>query len=139
MADEIARYRYGVVLENRDPAFRELRWLSSSAEMTDEDWMAGLMILAAETEGRHTSAILVDATDFQHRFADREATMAWRDDRVIPRYNRAGIQRFAFVMPDGFPGPTAESGAEPRRDGPAAEFPTHWFLDRGNALAWLGS
>ena len=63
--------------------------------------------------------------------------MAWRDDHVIPRYNRAGVTRFAFVMPAGFPGPTAESGAAPRIDGRAAAFPTQWFLGRDAAIAWL--
>jgi hypothetical protein len=126
MADEIARYRYGVALEHRDPDFLELRWLSTTADMTDEDWMTGLMIFAAGAEGRQASAILVDATEFQHSFTDRDATMSWRDDRVVPRYNRAGIQRFAFVMPDGYPGPTAESGTEPQIDGQTARFPTQW-------------
>jgi hypothetical protein len=50
--------------------------------------------------------------------------MAWRDEHVIPRHNRAGVIRFAFVMPAGFPGPTAESGSEPRADGRAAALPT---------------
>jgi hypothetical protein len=139
MAEEIARYRYGVVVSHRDPDHLELRWLPATASMTDEDWMTGLMVLAAEAEALGTAAILVDAVEFRHDFGDRDASMAWRDQHVIPRYNRAGVKRFAFVMPPGFPGPTAEAGAEPRIDGPAAQFPTQWFADRANALAWLAS
>lgn len=139
MAEEIARYRYGLVVAHGDPDYLELTWLPATASMSDEDWMTGLMILAPEAEARSASAILIDATEFRHSFADRDGSMAWRDERVIPRYNRAGVKTFAFVMPEGFPGPTAETGAEPRIDGKSARFPTQWFVDRANAVAWLTS
>ena len=132
-----ARYRFGEVRQLA-PALLELRWLPTSSSMSDEDWMTGLMLLATEAEALGISSILIDATEFRHDFGDREGSMSWRDNQVIPRYNRAGVTRFAFLMPAGFPGPTAESGAEPRVDGPAATFPTQWFLSREAALAWLG-
>ena len=139
MADEIARYRYGVVWEHDEPDYLELQWLPATASMADEDWMTGLMVLAPEAEAAKAAAILIDATEFRHTFGDREGSMAWRDDRVIPRYNRAGVKKFAFLMPGSFAGPTAESGAEPRVDGRTAEFPTQWFAERDNAVAWLTS
>jgi hypothetical protein len=135
---EAARYRYGVVLRHEIPDHLELVWLPTTASMSDEDWQTGLMMLATEAESTGTASILIDATEFGHGFDDREGSMAWRDDHVIPRYNRAGVTRFAFVMPAGFPGPTAESGSEPRVDGRTATFPTQWFLGRNEALAWLG-
>ena len=139
MAEEIARYRYGLVLEHRSPDYLELRWLPTTVSMTDGDWMTGLLILAPEAQARNAAAILIDATEFGHQFSDREGSMAWRDENVIPRYNLAGVKRFAFLMPSGYPGPTAESGAEPRIDGQSAQFPTQWFLERANALAWVTS
>ena len=137
MAEEIARYRFGLVVAHDDPDHLELKWLPATASMSDEDWMTGLMILAPEAEARSASAILIDATEFRHTFADAEGLMRWRDEHVIPRYKGAGVKKFAFVMPEGFPGPTAESGAEPRIDGQAAQFPTQWFVDRANAVGWL--
>ncbi|NUR07226.1 MAG: hypothetical protein HOQ45_09465 [Nocardioidaceae bacterium] len=135
--NEAARYRYGVVLQHDTPDHLELEWLPTSSSMSDEDWKTGLMLLATEAEATGAASILIDATEFRHGFEDRDGSMAWRDDHVIPRYNRAGVTRFAFVMPAGFPGPTAESGAEARVDGSAAAFPTQWFLGRDAALAWL--
>lgn len=132
---EVARYRYGVVV-SRD-SYLELKWFPTSSSMSDVDWMTGLMMLASEAEAAGCASILIDATEFQHTFQDRDGAMAWRDDNVIPRYNSAGVQRFAFIMPDGFPGPTAESGSEPKIDGRTADFPTQWFLNRANALTWL--
>jgi hypothetical protein len=134
---EAARYRYGVVLRHDIPEHLELAWLPASSSMSDEDWKTGLMLLATEAESTGTGSILIDATEFRHTFEDREGSMAWRDDHVIPRYNRAGVTRFAFVMPADFAGPTAESGSEPRVDGRTAAFPTQWFLGRDAALAWL--
>lgn len=99
--------------------------------------MTGLMMLAAEAEAAEISAILIDATAFRHGFEDQESAMSWRDARVIPRYNNAGVHKFAFVMPEGYPGPTAESGAAPIFDGPAAQFPTQWFRTRESAMTWL--
>ncbi|WP_460626807.1 hypothetical protein [Intrasporangium mesophilum] len=135
--NETARYRYGLVIQHQNPEHLELAWLPTTESMSDEDWKTGLMLLATEAESIATASILIDATEFRHGFQDREGSMAWRDDHVIPRYNRAGVTRFAFVMPAGFTGPTAESGAEPRVDGRAAAFPTQWFLGRDAALAWL--
>ena len=137
MADELARNRYGVVIAHDEPSYLELRWLPTTSTMADDDFMTGLMMLASEAEVLASRAILIDATRFSHNFTDFDDTMAWRDRQVIPRYNSAGVQKFAFLMPSGFGGPTAESGAEPRVDGPTAAFPTQWFIERPNAVAWL--
>ncbi|WAH98144.1 hypothetical protein [Arthrobacter sp. MMS18-M83] len=135
--EELARYRFGYVVRHAQHPVLELTWLQTSSAMSDEDWMTGLMMLAAEAAAADVTAILIDATSFRHGFEDREAAMSWRDARVIPRYNNAGVQKFAFVMPEGYPGPTAESGAAPVFDGPAAQFPTQWFRTRESAMKWL--
>ena len=137
MAEELARNRYGVVIAHDQPRYLELGWLPSTSNMSDEDFMTGLMMLASEAEAVGTRAILVDATHFGHGFEDFDNTMARRDQQVIPRYNEAGVERFAFLMPPDFGGPTAESGAEPQVDGPTAGFSTQWFIERTDAVDWL--
>jgi hypothetical protein len=61
--------------------------------------------------------------------------MQWRDDSIIPRYGAAGTKKFAFHVPAGFPN-TIEAGGKEVFEGPAI-FPTAWFSERQNALAWL--
>ena len=56
--------------------------------------------------------------------------MGWRDKEIIPHYNRAGIRKFAFVMP--------VIGAGPAPEGPA-EFPTAYFSEPEGAYQWLDS
>ena len=61
----------------------------------------------------------------------------WRDERVIPMYDRAGVPRLAFLVPEGSPG-TVESGAEPAPEPPGV-FPTGYFDARGDIDAWFAS
>jgi hypothetical protein len=132
---EVARNEYGVVAHHPEAGFLELRWLPTTARMHDEDWKAGLELLAGQAERLRPGFLLIDATQFGHRFEDRDRVMAWRDRAIIPRYDAAGIKKFAFHMPPGTP-QTMEAGAEPVHEGPAS-YPTAWFAERANALAWF--
>ena len=58
----------------------------------------------------------------------------WRDANIIPRYNAAGVKKFAFLMPAGMPA----IGAPPAPEGPG-EFPTAYFGTRAEARAWLSA
>jgi hypothetical protein len=64
--------------------------------------------------------------------------MQWRDSEIIPRYNEAGVAKFAFIANPSYPGPTVEAGAPPAPEGPA-KFPTGWFKTREAAYRWLAS
>ena len=106
----------------------ELRWHASTA-MTDGGFMATLCLFASEAERRRPRGLLIDATNFNHAFGP--GIMQWRDAHIIPRYGASGARRFAFVMPPGFP----NAGRETTEGN--AVFPTRWFVDRDQALAWL--
>ncbi len=123
MSAEVAKNEWGVILQH--PGLLELRWLSSTASMTDGGFMATLCLFAWEAEKARPRGLLIDAVEFHHRFAD--GVMAWRDAHIIPRYGAAGVRRFAFLMPTGFP----DSGKE-AFEGPAV-FPTRWFVSRQDA------
>src|SRR5215469_1064411 len=72
-----------------------------------------------------------DATE-----AEARDMMVWRDKEIIPHYNAGGPAKFAFIVGEGVPFPTVESGAVPAPDGPAT-FPTGWFTSRDRAYQWL--
>jgi hypothetical protein len=133
MAVEVARNGWGIVSHHEQQEILELRWLPSTAEMTDDDFKTTLEMFAEQAERAGAPLLLIDATDFQHRFG--EGVMAWRDRRIIPRYNASGAKRFAFHVPEGFPD-AMEAGGRPVIDGPAI-FPTAWFTQRQHALDWL--
>jgi hypothetical protein len=123
----LVRNEWGVILDHAD--LLELRWLRSTSSMTDGGFMATLCLFVWEAERSRPRSLLIDATEFTHTFGP--GVMEWRDAHIIPRYGAAGVRRFAFLMPAGFP----KAGAE-AFEGPAV-FPTKWFVDRENALLWL--
>ena len=129
MSTELVRNEWGAVIRHPDLDLLELKWFSSTSSMTDGGFMATLCLFVWEAEKNRPSRLLIDATEFMHRFG--EGVMAWRDAHIIPRYGAAGVRRFAFHMPAGFP----RAGVE-EIEGPAV-FPTKWFVSRQEALDWL--
>jgi hypothetical protein len=129
MQTELVRNTWGIILRHDSPDVLELRWLPTTASMSDGGFMATLCLFASEAEKARPLGLLIDAVEFQHRFG--AGVMEWRDAHIIPRYGAAGIQKFAFQMPSGF----SDAGRE-AVEGPAI-FPTRWFIDRQQAFAWL--
>ncbi|HKA37590.1 MAG TPA: hypothetical protein VKH43_12275 [Thermoanaerobaculia bacterium] len=124
---DLVRNPWGVIVDHGD--ILELRWLASTSAMTDGGFMATLCLFASEAEKRRPAGLFIDAVEFRHAFGP--GVMEWRDAHIIPRYGGAGVRKFAFLMPAGFP----KAGVE-AVEGPAV-FPTKWFLDRREAFDWV--
>ena len=130
---EVARNQWGVVLNHEQWGTLELRWLPTTDEMSDAGFKETLELFAAEGERAKPSYMIIDANEFHHTLGD--GVLAWRDEQIIPRYNAAGVKKFAFLWPEGMPG-TVESGGTPKPEG-QANFPTGWFTGRERAYQWL--
>ncbi len=102
---ELYRDQFGVLLEDRDHQMLELKWLEGSASMTDDDFMTWLDRFSAEAETRRQPHLVINVREFRLRPGPQIA--AWRDEHVIPRYNRGGVTKFAFLLPEGSPGARA--------------------------------
>lgn len=127
---ELYRDRWGVIIAAPDGGRVEINWTEETAEMTGEDFMVWLERFAGFVEAGRYATVLIDARHF--RLDPSGLSMDWRDQQIIPRYNTAGVKKFAFVMPPGMPA----IGSEPAMEGPA-DFPTAYFGELGEALAWL--
>src|SRR5207245_9878124 len=57
---------------------------------------------------------------------------AWRDEHIIPRYNRGGVTKFAFLLPEGSPGAAGSPAPAP-----PGEFPTGYFDTPAKIEAWF--
>ena len=130
---EVARNPWGVVRNHEQWSTLELTWLPSTSEMNDAEFKETLTLFASEGERVRPAYMIIDATGFHHELGD--GVLEWRDREIIPRYNSAGVKRFAFLWPEDMPG-TVESGGVPKPDGPA-KFPTGWFTGRERAYQWL--
>jgi hypothetical protein len=136
MAEEptqLAQNQWGVILNHGRWRTLELSWLPSTSEMSDEGFKETLELFAAQGEQAKPTYMIIDATEFQHELGD--GVMEWREREIIPRYNAAGVKKFAFLWPEGMPG-TVESGGTPKPEG-GANFPTGWFTTRERANQWL--
>jgi hypothetical protein len=135
MSTEVASTEYGVIIDHDEWNTLELKWLPATKDATEAQARDTMALFAAETEKLRPRFLIVDTTEFLHRWADD--MMAWRDREIIPRYNAGGVTKFAFIAGEGVPFPTVESGARPAPEGPAT-FPTGWFKTREAACQWLG-
>src|SRR5437899_440705 len=120
---EVARNAWGAILHHPVARILELKWFSSSGQMTDDDFKSTLELYTTQAERlQPIPFMLIDGTEFRHTFGDNDGVMAWRGERIIPRYNTAGVTRFAFQLPAGAPG-TVETGGAPAVE-QGANFPT---------------
>lgn len=121
---------WGEIIHRPGPGVLEIRWFDSTAAMTGDAFNDWLAMFAGQVEATVSRRCFVDVLQFRMP-PDRMST-GWRDEHIIPRYNHAGVERFAFLMPAGIP----LIGAEPAPEGPAT-FPTGYFGTRQAAFDWL--
>lgn len=132
---QVASNEWGVISYYSEWKALELKWAGTTRSMSDDGFKETLQLLADQGLTFRPASMIVDATEFFHELD--EGTLPWRDEHIVPLYNQAGVQKFAFLVSEGAPG-TVEKGAQPAPDGPAA-FPTGWFETRDRMYAWLTS
>jgi hypothetical protein len=129
---ELFRNDHAVYYRDADHLAVELRW--SPGAISEEAFRAEITRLAELLEQERVPNALIDVTRFSHNSApDFEE---WRQAKIIPRYNAAGIKKFAFLLP---PGATqiVENGTIPATEGVVARFPTGYFGTRERVFSWF--
>lgn len=121
---------WGIVVDHPQLDLLETRWYDTTVALQREQFNAFLAEFTTQIERLGRGLVLVDATSF--RMSPDQVDTEWRDREIIPRYEKAGVRRFAFQMPPGMP----LIGTTPKPEGPAT-FPTGYFGTRSEALAWL--
>ena len=117
------------MLYDDDRKILELRWFEETEAMTDDDYMGWLERFAISAEQHHARFIVIDTLAFKHHPGAH--TGPWRDEHIVPGYNRAGVKKFAFLLSPG----TAPK-TEPAPEGPA-QFPTGYFDSREQIDRWF--
>lgn len=130
MTEQVYEDRWGEILDRPSADLVELRWFDTTADMSSAEFQSWLATFAGCVEKCGRSRVLVDSTSFRMDMANMDGS--WRDANIIPRYNAAGVAKFAFHMPQGMP----LIGKEPTPEAPG-RFPTGYFGRRQDALDWL--
>ena len=121
---------WGEVIDRPEAGLIEIRWFDGTATMSRAQFNAWLDNFAGLVEQTRRPGVLVDATGFQMAMEHMDGE--YRDANIIPRYNAAGVQRFAFLMPAGMPA----IGSPPAKEGPS-DYLVAYFGRRADATAWL--
>jgi hypothetical protein len=124
--------RFGEVIDHANDGYLEIRWYDDTEAMSTTEFQNWVAAFAGEVEHRHRHGILVDLTRFRMHQDDMDGD--WWYQQIVPRYNAAGVQKFAFLALDG----THAIGSAPTRAKGAA-FPTAYFARRHEALNWLAN
>ena len=129
METQLYHDKFGVIVYDDTREILELRWFAETETMTDDDYMQWLERYAAATEQHHVPFVLIDTRAFKHHPGAH--TGPWRDEHIIPRYNRAGVKKFAFLLSPGTSPKTEPAVEEP------AQFPTGYFDSREQIERWF--
>jgi hypothetical protein len=132
---ELAASEWGTITYHPQWHTLELKWSPETRSMGDDGFKKTLQLLADQGLQVRPRYMIIDATEFFHTVG--EGTLAWRDEHIVPLYNQAGVEKFAFLATDRAPG-TVEKGGQPAPDGPAS-FPTGWFETKERMYTWLSS
>ncbi|MGI9612725.1 MAG: hypothetical protein ACR2QO_07460 [Acidimicrobiales bacterium] len=123
---------YGSVIDYPDDGYLETRWYDGSSSFTSQSFNERCVLFADLVERSGRTKVLIDAVQFGMNAKDLD--VEFRDTRVTPRLNAAGLEKIALIVPADFP----PVGAPPAPEGPA-DFPTAFFASRSEAQGWLES
>jgi hypothetical protein len=107
-----------------------IAWKEATSSMTDEEFKAELTLFAGHVEQTKARGILVDVSGFRH--SPGPDVQPWRVKNISNRYNAAGVQRFAFLLPNGSQIPPFMNESSP-----GEKFATRAFNALNEAKKWL--
>jgi hypothetical protein len=110
-----------------------LHWFPTTMTMSEAQFRVGLERLASTLEKERLPNVCIDVVKFGYK--PQADFSAWRDKNIIPRYNAAGVKKFAFVVPAQSPH-SVEHGVAPAAEPPGG-FPTGYFNSAARADAWF--
>ena len=131
---EIFRHTFCAFDLDEQASLFSFNWTEKSAGMTDEDYKQALREYAGLILKHRARRGLVDLRKFRYHLADADGLASWWANEIVPLYNQAGLERFAFVLPEGEQAPPDEAPAEAQE---GQQFLTKQFATRQAAISWL--
>jgi hypothetical protein len=102
----------------------ELTWLPGTRDMTDQDFKQSLCVFAEGALQHRAKRLIIDMRQFKGR--PTAEVGAWRDDVIVPKYEKAGVKKIAWI----WPGVSAEEMGE------GAAYQQRYFATRDEAINW---
>lgn len=131
---EISRRPFYVFDLDEHASLMSFRWTEKSGEMTVDDYKDAISEFARLVLKRRSRRALIDLRKFRYRVEGAGVPGSWWADEIVPVYNQAGLEKFAFVLPEG----EQASPDEPSAPAEAGEkFITKQFASEQAAISWL--
>jgi hypothetical protein len=102
----------------------ELTWLPGTQQMTDKDFKEVLCVFAESALQHRANLLIIDLRQFMSRPSAEVG--AWRDEVIVPKYEKAGVKKLAWVWP----------GVPPAEMGTGAGYQQRYFGTRDDAINW---
>jgi len=131
---EIHRHAFYSFDLDEQASLLSFNWTEKSAGMTDDDYKQALREYGRLIVQLRARRALIDLRKFRYRLGDAEGLGSWWANEIVPLYNRAGLEKFAFVLPEDEQPPPDETPAEP---GEGQKFLTKQFGTKQGAISWL--
>ncbi|MDN5199812.1 hypothetical protein QQ008_00520 [Fulvivirgaceae bacterium BMA10] len=109
----------------------ELIWKEETGNMVDWDFKATLYVYAGFAIEYQVHNLLVHIHHFRFGGAMSDELTTWRDKEVFPKYNEAGVLKFAFW------GDASQLPPQDPPKSPVANFDTRFFSERADVDAWF--
>lgn len=132
VAMQLAQNQFYTLTHDENSKVLKLVWLEATSRMTEEDFKQALISLADYTEKHKAHGLLIDVAKFRYNMPKELGE--WRAGAISPRYNKAGVKKFAFVHTKEFP-----EASGPGEQYPGEDFLTKHFSSEENAQAWLAN
>lgn len=126
---QLYRDEFGVITFDREAGILTLIWSEQTTRMSDEGFKRVNLALANLAEEHQAQKLLVNVEKF--RFTFSAELNDWRAQTIIPKYHRAGVEKFAFAHGQGFDEPAGGQKNE------GENFVTRHFALDSSAKAWL--
>jgi hypothetical protein len=131
---EVSRRPFYVFDLDEHASLMSFVWTEKSAAMTVDDYKDAIREYARLALEYRVRCALVDLRKFRYRVEDADLPGSWWADEIVPLYNRAGLQKFAFVLPEGEQAPPDETPAKAEA---GEKFVTKQFGSEQAAISWL--
>jgi hypothetical protein len=107
----------------------ELTWLPGTQGMTDQDFKEDLNVFAEAALQHRAKRLIIDMRQFMGRPSADVGT--WRDDVIVPKYEKAGVKKIAWIWPDMSADEMGEGAAYQQRYFAARDEAIDWCVARG--------
>ena len=102
----------------------ELTWLPGTQQMTDQDFKEAVYVFAEGALQHRANRLIIDMRQFMGRPSAEVG--AWRDEVIVPKYEKAGVKKLAWIWPGVSADETETSAAYQQR----------YFEGRDEAINW---